>query len=468
MFEIAENAKKRVGACIKVIGVGGGGGNVVSAMLSSGIQSVECIVANTDQQAVEANDAKNKIYLGQGLTGGLGAGADPDIGYKAAEESEGDIRSHLEGTDMLFITAGMGGGTGTGAVPVIAKIAREMGILTVAVVTKPFLFEGKRRQQNAIKGIEVLTEYVDTLIVIPNQNLLNVSNEQTPLLETFKKADSVLVQAVQSISDLINVRGLINLDFADVKTVMQSKGVALMATGTASGANRAVDAAKAAVASPLLENVSISGATGVIINITGNETLTLWEANEAASLIHSAAHEDAEIIFGSVIDKKMKDDSICITVVATGFDSQIKKDLSMPKARSAFFLNNKKGLSESFGRGANENRRTASKGLESGAASHLEGSSTSGTVSEKSFLKSDESSDESPKSILLKKIQEYGDQKETVATDQLSMNLDGGDVSPFEMTKKVAQERISSPFKKGLDWSALKKRWSNKNIDVES
>src|SRR5580704_6036308 len=316
MFEIDEGENS--GANIKVIGIGGGGSNAVSTMMTSGMAGVEFIVANTDRQALEASAAPGKIQLGRELTKGLGAGANPEIGKRAAIESYNDIAEKLEGSDMVFVTAGMGGGTGTGGAPVVAKIARELGALTVGVVTRPFGFEGKRRKKHADQGLAELRENVDTLIVIPNQKLLAIAGERTPLLDTFKKADEVLLQACQGIADLINIRGLINLDFADIKTVMANKGMALMGTGRASGENRAVEAATAAISSPLLENVSIDGATGIIINVTGGPDLTMYEVNEASTLITEAAHEDAEIIFGAVIDDTIRDE-VRVTVIATGF-----------------------------------------------------------------------------------------------------------------------------------------------------
>lgn len=321
MFELEENIN--LGANIKVVGIGGGGSNAVSTMIESGLNGVEFIVANTDRQALQANKATGKIQLGQELTKGLGAGANPDIGKRAAIESYNDIVEHLEGADMVFVTAGMGGGTGTGGAPIVAKIARELGALTIGVVTRPFSFEGKKRQRHADGGIHDLKENVDTLIVIPNQKLLNISNEKTPLLETFKKADDVLFHAVKGISDLINIRGLINLDFADIRTVMAAKGMAIMGTGLARGENRAVEAATSAISSPLLENVAIDGATGIIINVTGGPDLSLSEVNEASTLITEAAHEDAEIIFGAVIDENMGD-VVQVTVIATGFESQFQ------------------------------------------------------------------------------------------------------------------------------------------------
>jgi cell division protein FtsZ len=318
MFELEENIN--IGANIKVVGVGGGGSNAVSTMIASGMTGVEFIVANTDIQALNASKSPNKIQLGLGLTKGLGAGANPDVGRRAAIESYNEIVEKLEGSDMVFVTAGMGGGTGTGGAPIVAKIARELGALTIGVVTKPFLFEGKKRGKHAEGGLADLKENVDTLIVIPNQKLLAIAAERTPLLETFKKADEVLLQAVKGISDLINIRGLINLDFADIRTVMSAKGIAIMGTGAAKGDNRAVEAATAAISSPLLENVKIDGATGIIINVTGGPELSLHEVNEALQLITEAAHEDAEIIFGAVIDDTMGEE-VRVSVIATGFDS---------------------------------------------------------------------------------------------------------------------------------------------------
>jgi cell division protein FtsZ len=316
MFELEENIS--IGANIKVVGIGGGGNNAVSTMIDGGLNGVEFIVANTDRQALGAHKALTKIQLGTELTRGLGAGANPEVGKRAAIESYNDIVEALEGADMVFVTAGMGGGTGTGGAPIVAKIARELGALTIGVVTRPFMFEGKKRMRHADGGIQELKENVDTLIVIPNQKLLTISNDRTPLVETFKRADDVLLQAVKGISDLINIRGLINLDFADIRTVMSSKGMAIMGTGRARGENRAVEAATAAISSPLLENISIDGATGIILNVTGGPDLSLAEVNEASTLITEAAHEDAEIIFGAVIDDTMGDE-VRVTVIATGF-----------------------------------------------------------------------------------------------------------------------------------------------------
>ncbi|MBI3018667.1 MAG: cell division protein FtsZ [Deltaproteobacteria bacterium] len=323
MFEFDDNPT--LGAKIKVIGVGGGGSNAVETMVRGGLEGVEFIIANTDRQALEASEVPHRVQLGMGLTKGLGAGANPEIGRNAALEDHSKIAQMLEGSDMVFVTAGMGGGTGTGGAPVIAQIAKDVGALTVGVVTKPFTFEGKKRMRQAEAGIKELRQNVDTLIVIPNQRLLTIATQQMPLLETFKKCDEVLLHAVQGISDLINIRGLINLDFADIRTIMLNKGMALMGTGVGSGENRAIQAATSAISSPLLEDITIDGATGIIINITGGPSLSLYEVNEASTLIQQAAHEDAEIIFGAVIDEHLKDD-VRVTVIATGFKRAEERD----------------------------------------------------------------------------------------------------------------------------------------------
>ena len=307
-------------AKIKVVGVGGGGGNAVNRMIQAGIGGVEFLVANTDQQAMKHSLAPTKLQIGSKLTKGLGAGANPDIGKQAALEDTDRILEALSGADMIFITTGMGGGTGTGAAPIIASLAAELGALTVAVVTKPFAFEGKRRRVQAEQGIRLLRDTVDTLITIPNERLLNFVERATSLNEAFKIADDILRQAVQGISDLITVPGEINLDFADVKTIMHGMGMALMGTGVSTGEHRAVEAAQRAISSPLLEEASIEGAKGVLINITGGSDMTLFEVHEAASIIQEAADEEANIIFGTVIDPRMKDE-IKVTVIATGFDN---------------------------------------------------------------------------------------------------------------------------------------------------
>lgn len=333
MFEMTEEqAILTDGAKIRVVGVGGGGCNAVNTMIKAGLTGVEYIVANTDQQALNANLAPTKIQLGAEITKGLGAGANPEVGRKAAMDEYEKLSEVLQDSDMVFITAGMGGGTGTGAAPVIAKLAKELGALTVGVVTKPFLFEGKKRFRQADAGIQVLEENVDSLITIPNQRLLYMAGESLSLVDTFKKADEVLLNAVRGISDLINTTGHINADFADVKTVMANKGLALMGTGLCSGPDRAIKAATEAISSPLLEDISINGATGIIINITGNGSLTMHETNEAVTLIMEAADDDAEIIFGTVIDDTMED-NIKITVVATGLGG-LEKVAALPETRS--------------------------------------------------------------------------------------------------------------------------------------
>jgi cell division protein FtsZ len=309
------------GARIKVVGVGGGGSNAVNRMIQARMEGVEFVAANTDVQALKLSEASVKLQLGVRLTSGLGAGSNPDVGRRAALEDSEKIIEALEGADMVFVTAGLGGGTGTGAAPVIASLASEMGILTVAVVTKPFAFEGKRRLMQAERGLKELIDSVDTMIVIPNEKLLAVAKD-AGFFESFRIADDVLRQGVQGISDIITIPGIINRDFADVKTTMAGMGQAVMGTALRSGANRAVEAAQAAMASPLLEAGAIDGARGILINITGSSSLKLSEVNEASSLIQSAAHEDANIIFGAVLDEKMGED-VKITVIATGFRDQM-------------------------------------------------------------------------------------------------------------------------------------------------
>jgi cell division protein FtsZ len=307
-------------AVIKVIGVGGGGNNAVNRMIEHGVQGVEFIAVNTDAQALNLSKAEVKMQIGAKLTRGLGAGANPDVGKKAAEESKEQLEAALSGADMVFVTAGMGGGTGTGAAPVIAQIARDLGALTVGVVTRPFTFEGKKRSGQASGGIGAMKEAVDTLIVIPNDRLLEIVDKSTPMLEAFREADNVLRQGVQGISDLIAVPGLINLDFADVKTIMSNKGSALMGIGVSAGENRAAEAAKKAISSPLLET-SIDGAQGVLMNITGGTNLSLYEVQEAADIVATASDQEVNMIFGSVINEALKDE-IIVTVIATGFKEE--------------------------------------------------------------------------------------------------------------------------------------------------
>lgn len=474
MFELEETTS--LGANIKVIGVGGGGGNAVQTMIEGGLTGVEFLVANTDRQALEANKASDKIQLGRELTKGLGAGANPEIGKRAAIESYNDIVEKLEGADMVFVTAGMGGGTGTGGAPIVAKIAKETGALTIGVVTRPFIFEGKKRRKHADLGVQELRENVDTLIVIPNQKLLSVASESTPLLETFKKADEVLLQAVKGISDLINIRGLINLDFADIRTVMANKGMAIMGTGVASGENRAVEAASQAISSPLLENISIDGATGIIINVTGGPDLTLWEVNEASTLITEAAHEDAEVIFGAVINQDMSNE-VHVTVIATGFNNeardtvsdQIKKMQQMAEQQLAM-----QGSSSSSGESVSEQAQFLRKFMESQAAQTLQ------TVSETqkreaqpemkeedgeeieeemiSPLSKEEEEKSFPRDLLIAKAKAYREkqaQRDTTtdSSRQLSMPMD--EAEALNQAKKMAEEVVKSPF-------------DNDNLDVPS
>jgi len=323
-IRISFNEEARNDAKIKVIGVGGGGGNAVNRMIDAGMEGIEFIVANTDLQALRMSRAAMKIQLGVKLTNGLGAGANPEVGRKAALEDSDKIIEVLEGADMVFVTTGLGGGTGTGAAPIIASLASEMGALTVAVVTKPFAFEGKRRMQQAERGIAELMESVDTTIVIPNEKLLAVAQD-AGFFESFRVADDILRQGVQGISDIITIPGIINRDFADVKAIMAGMGYAVMGAATANGARRAIEAAQKAIASPLLEAGAIDGARGILINITGSTSLKLAEVQEACSIVQSAADEDANIIFGAVLDEKMKD-SVKITVIATGFrDSEVPR-----------------------------------------------------------------------------------------------------------------------------------------------
>ena len=328
------------GAIMKVVGVGGAGGNAIDRMISANLAGVEFVATNTDAQALERSLAQQKVQIGSSITQGLGAGANPEIGRRAIEEDRELMVTALTGADMVFITAGMGGGTGTGAAPVIAEIAKEQSALTVAVVTKPFEFEGRKRMNQADDGLKALKERVDTLIVIPNQRLLDIVEKDTPLLDAFRMADEVLLHATRGISDLVIIPGLINLDFADVKTIMSEMGDALMGTGAASGEARAREAAQTAISSPLLEEISITGAQGLLVNITGGKDLSLYEVNEAVSVIYEAAGQDANVIFGAVIDERSEDD-IRVTVIATGLNAQHRPAPRQPEARVADFLNPK-------------------------------------------------------------------------------------------------------------------------------
>jgi len=342
----AEYQRYSSNANIKVVGVGGGGGNAVNRMIASGLSGVEFWAMNTDAQVLEKSRAPKKVQLGTKLTNGLGAGGNPSVGEKAAEESREDITVALDSADMVFVTAGMGGGTGTGAAPVVAKIAKEMGALTVGVVTKPFKFEGKKRLAQAIQGLEKLKENVDALIVIPNDKLIEVVQRNTTLQDAFSIVDEVLLSGVQGISDIILVSGLINVDFADVKTVMQSSGSALMGIGKASGEGRALSAAQLAIDSKLLE-CSINGATGIIMNVTGGSDMTLHEVDEAASVIHDAVADDAEVIFGAVVDERIQGE-IQITIIATGFELK-NGEVSVPQAQTQTGLPGFPGFNSPFG-----------------------------------------------------------------------------------------------------------------------
>jgi cell division protein FtsZ len=317
------------GAKIRVVGVGGGGGNAVTSMIDKRLQGVDFFAVNTDLQALERNKAPNKIQIGKNLTRGLGAGADPTIGQRAVEEDRDEIARTLAGSDMVFITAGMGGGTGTGGAPVVANVAKSIGALVVGIVTRPFTCEGKKRMAQADTGIEDLKKQVDTLIVIPNQKLLSIVERNTPLQEAFDKANDVLYNATRGISELITVSGLINVDFADVRTIMREMGDALMGSGTGTGENRSIEAAHAAISSPLLEGVSISGAQGVLVNVTGGPTMSLVEVDEAVSVIHEAAGEDANVIMGAVIDENLGDEMM-VTVIATGFNKRTPMMMNKP------------------------------------------------------------------------------------------------------------------------------------------
>ena len=321
------------GARIRVVGVGGGGGNAVNSMIDKGLIGVDFIAVNCDLQALERNKASHKIQVGKNLTRGLGAGADPSIGHRAVEEDREEIARALTGSDMVFITAGMGGGTGTGGGPIVANIAKSIGALVVGIVTKPFNSEGKKRASQAEAGIEEMKKQVDTLIAIPNQKLLDIIDRHTPLLDAFELANQVLHNATRGISELITVPGLINVDFADVRTVMREMGDALMGSGISTGDNRAVEAAHAAISSPLLEGISIAGAQGILINITGGKNMSLVEVDEATSVIHDAAGDDANVILGTVVDEDMTDE-LMVTVIATGFNKKAGMAKQPPKAAS--------------------------------------------------------------------------------------------------------------------------------------
>ena len=464
MFIMEEETKNKSKADIRVVGVGGGGSNAIETMIKAGIQGVQFIAINTDDQALEGSSAKIKIQLGSRLTKGLGAGANPEVGRRAAVESYEDIVKALQGADMVFITAGMGGGTGTGGTPLVAQAADELGVLTVAIVTKPFLFEGRKRMKQANQGIQDLSKYVDTLIVIPNEKLLQVSEKNTPLIETFKITDNVLFQAVKGIAELVSVPGLINLDFADIKTVMLDKGMALMGRGIAEGADRAKKAICEVVSSPLLDGMSVKGATGIIVNITASSSLSLVEVQEASAILTQLADNEADVIVGTVIDEKMED-KLSITVIATGF-----KDEESEKSDHSLLSFKKEIMSQI------ENKEKSSPILESNTIQHSfveepvikkeeeqvfsekEENSDSESLSsdEQSVPSQEEAMDKmsieieaqpSPKDILLSKVKEYDQKKndKEVFSQESQMDI-GWDENSLE-------ENLSSPFESSVDFS---------------
>ena len=419
MFQLDEdNLKCR--ACIKVVGIGGGGGNAIKTMYQSGLNGVEFIVANTDMQALEEHeDLDDRIQLGAELTKGLGAGANPEIGRQAAIESCDEILTSLQGADMVFITAGMGGGTGTGAAGVIARIAKQQGALVVGVATRPFFFEGQRRSRHAETGIQFLKENVDTLIIIPNQKLISITDEDTSLVSAFKQVDKVLLQAVKGIVDLVNKKGLINLDFADVKTVMSEKGLALIGVGEAQGENRAMEAGRQAVASPLLEDNSFQGASGLIINITGGADLSLQEVNQVAEFITNEAHPDAEIIFGAVIDPTESENKIKVTVIATGFEENTQ---SLGKQRGRI-LDNAKRFSSVERASANQ---STEKNVENTEATRSIKTTVPEQLKEKETTTSNQQNSETkgklPRDILLEKAKAYKEQQEQTSVARKTLD----------------------------------------------
>jgi len=454
MFRIDEDSLKSR-AVIKVVGVGGGGGNAIRTMEQSGLSGVQFIAANTDLQALEVyEDMDQTIQLGTQLTKGLGAGANPEIGRQAAIESCDEIVETLKGADMVFVTAGMGGGTGTGAAGVIARIAKEQGALTVGVVTRPFFFEGQRRARHAETGVQFLKENVDTLIVIPNQKLLNTTDEDTSLLSAFKSVDNILLNAVRGIVDLINQKGLINLDFADVKTIMSEKGMAIIGSGEAEGQDRALTAGQLAISSPLLEDTSFKGALGLIINITGGPDLSLKEVNQTAEFITKEAHPDAEIIFGAVVDPNINHQQVKVTVIATGFENNKDHNIDISYTTPDTTPNSNKSLakvSSSSSSSSTQSITSDSDVLEKNtndkeSNSNLENTTNLENTASKNTSLTKNTPHKLPKDILLEKARTYQSQKESKVeqTDQhtqLSMNINN---------KKVLEEKPKEdpPFKK--------------------
>ena len=489
MFIIEEEKKNKSKAEIRIVGVGGGGSNAIETMIKEGIKGVQFIAVNTDHQALENSSAEIKVQLGSKLTKGLGAGANPEVGRRAAVESYEEIVQILQGADMVFVTAGMGGGTGTGGAPLVAQAADELGLLTVGIVTKPFAFEGQKRMKQAEKGIRELKNYVDTLIVIPNEKLLQISQKDTPLLETFKTTDNVLLQAVKGIAELVSVPGLINLDFADIKTVMLDKGMALMGRGLAEGADRAKKAICSAIASPLLEGVSIKGATGMIVNITADSSLSLIEVQEASSVLTQLADDSADIIIGTVIDENMAK-KLSVTVIATGFKSEeeekestvlsafpVKQDKhphSSHKERS--LTEERKPQPQPFqikeryasepeiyqaGRETDKEPSIAEAGpLEKSSLSPSNQNTTSpesenrdqkqavsdSGESEETSLKTEKKL--SPKEILLSKVKEYARSKKTNNSAMSPENQMSMDWKETQL-----EDNLSSPFESSIDFS---------------
>ncbi len=434
MFQVDEGSLK-FGASIKVIGVGGGGGNAIRTMSKAGLTGVEFIAANTDLQALEEHNIEKKIQLGVQLTKGLGAGANPEIGRQAAIESCNELVGSFNDTDMVFITAGMGGGTGTGATGVIANIAKQAGALTIAVVTRPFFFEGQRRARYADIGIQFLKENVDTLIVIPNQKLMKVTDEQTSLLSAFERVDHVLLRAVKGISDLVNQKGLINLDFADVKTIMSERGLAIIGTGCAEGENRALSAARMAVSSPLLEDTSFKGASGVIINITGGPDMSLKEVNETAEFITAETHSDAEIIFGAIVDPNESSKKIKVTVIATGFEKDKKQNQKLQK--------NFKGSHSTDSCSADPFSSLSQSGEEEESA--FSSSQGSDEENEPAFVPRQVSpSNRLSKDILKEKARSYQNERKSLMKSKIHEQLS------MDMLDEQGENLGSSPVKKSL------------------
>ena len=474
---IMEETQNKHKADIRIIGVGGGGSNALEVMIKEGIQGVQFIAVNTDDQALEASSAKTKIQLGSKLTKGLGAGANPEVGRRAAVESYEKIIKILDGADMAFVTAGMGGGTGTGGAPLMAQAAKELGILTVGIVTTPFLFEGKKRMKQAQQGIQELGKHVDTLIVIPNEKLLQLSEKDTPLFETFKITDNVLLQAVKGIAELVSVPGLINLDFADIKTVMINKGMALMGRGLAEGSERAKKAVFEAISSPLLEGISIEGATGMIVNITAGPSLSLIEVQEASSILTKEADDSADIIVGAVINENMGD-KISVTVIATGFpnrEGKIPTENKKPDIETDLtekIIEQKRELEEkerqntsktlTYNRKNEPDKRDKTSGFQQNKAIFLDSEESDKTptpnpenVSQTDQEKQDTEKEVektekklSPKEKLLLKVKEYAQnqrEKSKASVEENQMIMD--------WKKDSLEESLSSPFESSVDFS---------------